>query len=75
MAQERFISSNDLAPFDVRYYKYEMMSAMLARAWYYEWNDKDKNWIKLNENDPEPPDLQPGRFDGQIVEILRDQVK
>lgn len=75
MTNERFISSNEFAPFDLSDYKYEETILMLNRAWYYEWNSKDQKWVKLNQNDPEPPTLKPGRFDGQIVEILRDKTK
>ncbi len=72
MAEPRFVNSSDLSPFDIADYKYSQVAQVLGRAWYYEWNDKDQQWAKLNERDPAPPaDLKPGRFDGQIIEVPR----
>lgn len=38
---------------------------------YYEWIDSEQAWIKLNENDPDPEGLMPGKYDGQILAIKR----
>lgn len=45
---------------------------LTATAMYYEWNAGANRWMKLVESDPDPdPNLQPGRFDGQIIEVPR----
>ncbi len=70
--EPRFLSSNDISPFDIAEYKEEISKLTAERAWYYEWNGRDNKWAKLNENDPNPPTtLKPGKFDGQIVEVQR----
>lgn len=67
----RFISSSEVLPFDIDSYKTKILAQIIGRAWYYEWNDREQKWGKLNEHDPEPPTLAPGKFDGQIVEVPR----
>lgn len=70
MTEPHFIDSSDVSPFAIDDYKSgpDPESQRLSR--YYEWNDKNQQWAKLNEHDPTPPaDLKPGRFDGQIVEV------
>jgi hypothetical protein len=70
--EPRFVSSSEISPFAITNYKYTLLTQILGRAWYYEWNEQDQKWGKLNEHDPEPPTtLPPGKFDGQIVEIPR----
>jgi hypothetical protein len=46
-------------------------SKLVAQAYYYEWNDRDKIWTKLIAADPEPPVMPDGKFDGQIVEVRK----
>ncbi len=68
----RFISSSEVSPFDVHITKFAMVVKIIGQSWYYEWNDRDQKWAKLNEHDPEPPTtLPPCKFDGQIVEVPR----
>lgn len=38
---------------------------------YYEWIQADNKWIKLILTDPDPVDIPPGKYDGQIIAIKR----
>lgn len=39
--------------------------------YYYEWNKNESKWLKLRQSDPDlTADLPPGKFDGQIIEVV-----
>lgn len=38
---------------------------------YYEWIAADNKWIKLVNTDPEPFNIPPGKYDGQIIAVKR----
>ena len=40
-------------------------------GFYYEWIQADNKWIKLILTDPDPVDIPPGKYDGQIIAIKR----
>jgi hypothetical protein len=65
------LDSEPLVPLTLYVHKFSVIQSL---AIYYEWNAKDQKWMKLNDDDPDPPaDLEPGRYDGQIHEVPRPQ--
>lgn len=72
MAEPHFIDSTEISPFELTTYKEYATAESLGNTLYYEWNERDQQWAKLSERDPDPPtDLARGRFDGQIIEVPR----
>jgi hypothetical protein len=61
---------------DVYKYNYSLDIPPQSLGIYYEWNGKDQKWMKLNDEDPDPStQLEPGQYDGQIIEIPRASAK
>jgi hypothetical protein len=40
---------------------------------YFEWDAKSKKWYKILSTDPDPIGLEPGKFDGQIIALNRQE--
>ena len=38
---------------------------------YYEWIESLNKWIKLVDSDPDPVNIAPGKYDGQIIAVKR----